>query len=130
MPISHDDALRSKFSVLELEKQRALADYEEARLADNEYGVAYASDTLLEIQNKLDALHRIGSNYVLAQQTQQQGNRYGLSADEVAIANGIAGNDPHMSNDQRQQLYLQQKQKLNFMRATGQYRDDQGTVKR
>lgn len=130
MPISHEDAIRADFDRLQFEKQRALADYEQARLCEDYDGVAHASITLREVEGHLHTLDRIASNYVMSRQQQQQGNRYGLSPDEVTIAHGIASNDPNMTADQREALYAQQKQKLQFMRATGQYRDDQGSVRR
>lgn len=129
MPINHDEIIRAQFDGLQLDRQRALNDYEASRLADDHAGVMYSADSLLQIDAKIAALDKIASGYVMAQQA-PQGNRYGLSADEVEIANGIAGNDPHMTNDQRQALYAQQRQRLQFLRASGQYRDDQGTVRR
>ena len=76
----------------------------------------YSANKILEVDQKLAALNNIANNYV-AQQQQPQGNRYGLSDDEVSIANGINGGDENLSNDQRQQIYAQQRQKLRHMRA-------------
>lgn len=67
----------------------------------------------------------------------QPQNRYGLSADEVQIAKDMASNDrelsamlPDAALERRMQIYAEQKAKYQQMRQTGEYRDDQGTVRR
>jgi hypothetical protein len=89
-----------------------------------------AADEILTVDQKKLALDRIANQYVAQQQVQPQGNRYGLSKDEVDVAHGIASSDQRMTKDDREQLYAQNKAKLARMRATGEYRDDQGTVRR
>lgn len=128
MPYDYPTIIRAQFDGLQLDRQRTQTEMERCRLCEDEDGTMYAANALLEINAKLAALDNVAKNYVTAQHL--PANRYGLTQDEIEIANGIAGSDPHMTQDQRQQLYLQNKQKLQYMRATGQYRDDQGTVRR
>ena len=125
MPFDHNQVLQAQFQQLASERARAYADYENGRLAEDEYSTMNAANLIVEADAKLAALNNIANNYVAAQQ-QPQGNRYGLNPDEVQIAHGIAGHDPHITLEQRELVYAQNKQKLQHMRATGQYRDDQG----
>jgi hypothetical protein len=52
---------------------------------------------------------------------QVQGNRFGLTQDELDIAKSCNLSD---------ESYARNKNLLQYRRATGQYRDDQGSVKR
>ena len=55
------------------------------------------------------------------------GNKYRLSQDEMDIAHGSFGNLP---KEEREKIYFENKQRYQHARATGAYRDDQGTVRR
>jgi hypothetical protein len=57
-------------------------------------------------------------------------SRWGLSKDEQEIAHGISGGDPRLSKEDREKIYLENKNKLRHMRQTGEYRDDQGRASR
>ena len=55
--------------------------------------------------------------------------RYGVSPDTLSVAKSWTS-DPRVPDSERVETYLKNKQKLQHMRQTGEYRDDQGTVTR
>lgn len=89
----------------------------------------------IEVQKQM--AHQIAVHDARAMRSVQPQNRYGLSADEVQIAKDMASNDrelsamrPDAALERRMQIYAEQKAKYQQMRQTGEYRDDQGTVRR
>ncbi len=78
----------------------------------------------------MDALNSMAREAYAQQMPRANASRYGLSPDEVAIARGISGSDRNLSNDDRERMYAEQKARYQHMRATGEYRDDQGQVRR
>ena len=129
MAYEHSAIIKAQYQQLAEDRARAVADLESGRIGEDGWSTMDAGNRILEADMKLAALDNIANTYVASQQ-QPQGHRYGLSRDEVEIAAGIAGNDPHLTQDQRELVYAQNKQKLRNMRASGAYRDDQGTVRR
>jgi hypothetical protein len=116
----HEDIIKLQHERLVAERGAAVADLENSRFTENEYGTMDAADRIIQADAKLAALGRIADQYV-AQQQVPQGNRYGLNQDEQDVAKASGLTD---------EQYYQNRQKLRHLRATGQYRDDQGTVKR
>jgi len=49
--------------------------------------------------------------------SQPRGNQFGLSKDEVDIAHGISGGDASLTNEQRERVYAQNKQRLRVHEA-------------
>jgi hypothetical protein len=129
MAYEHNAVIQAQYHQLEAERARALAEYEAGRVNEDEFSTMSAADRILEIDQKRTALDRIAQNFVAARQ-QPQGNQYGLNEDEIAVAHGIASNDPRMSKDDRERLYAEKRQQLRAMRANGSYRDDPGRVSR
>ena len=129
MAFQHEDVIAAQALNLENERVQALAEYEAGRVNNDNYGCMAAANRILEIDAKRDALDRIASNYLAGQQRQQsqQSNRFGLSNDELAVAENSHSSG---TRDQRIEQYARNKQRLQHMRATGAYRDDQGTVRR
>jgi hypothetical protein len=130
MAYEHESVIKAQYQQLTADRAAAVAEYEAQRIAEDQYGTMSAADRILEADAKLAALNRIADTYVAGQQSAQPQNRYGLSKDEQEVAHGLASGDRTMTNDQREQTYAENKQKLRHMRATGQYRDDQGLVRR
>jgi hypothetical protein len=126
----HDDVIKAQFDRLAAERARVVGEYEGARLSEDADSVMYAADKITEIDAKIAALNQIANNFVVGQQRAQPQNKYGLNKDEQEIARGLASGDRSMSDEDRQRVYAEQKAKYQRMRATGQYRDDQGTVRR
>lgn len=130
MAYSYEEIMQAQAERLQAEHTQASAELESARLYSDPDGVNAAADRILQIDNSMDALRVRAQRYYSAQQSQPQGNKYGLSPDEIEIARGVASGDRRMSNDERERLYAENKSRYQRMRATGEYRDDQGTVRR
>jgi mitochondrial fission protein ELM1 len=130
VPYEHRDVILAQHNKLIAERARVVGEYEEARLGEYADAVMYAADKLTEIDAKIGALNQIANNLVASQQQAQPQNKYGLSKDEVAVARGIGGGDPKLTNDDRERIYAENRAKYQRMRATGEYRDDQGSVRR
>jgi hypothetical protein len=128
MAYEHESIIRAQYQQLAEERARAYADLEAGRVSEDQYTTMDAGNRILEADMKRAALDNIAHKYVSSQQ-QPRGNQFGLNQDEVDIANGIAGGDQTITNEQRQRAYAQNKERLRYMRATGAYRDDQGTTR-
>ena len=129
MAFEHRDILVAQYEELNSARAKALGNYESARLDEDAQGAMSAAATIVDCDARLQMLDKIAAGFV-AQQQPPQGNRYGLSNDEVEIAHGTASADKSLTDDAREQIYAQNKMKLRQMRASGQYRDDQGRVTR
>jgi hypothetical protein len=127
---THEDVIRAQYDRLTSERARAAGDYESARIDEDVHGVMSAADRIVEIDARIGALGQIANNYIAGQQRAQPTNKYGLSRDEIAIARGNGSGDPRLTNDDRDRIYAEQKSRYQRMRSTGEYRDDQGTVRR
>ena len=127
MAYSHDAGIKAKHEKLVQDYALANADYEAARLAEDALAFNEAQDRLLEIENKMHSLGRITSNYVSQQQQQPRGNAYGLSNEEIEVAKASHSGG---TVEDRIKEYAQNKARYQHMRATGEYRDDQGMVRR
>jgi hypothetical protein len=126
MAYSYEDIIRSQYEAKAAERAQALADLEAARINENAVDTMAAADRIVDIDKSVGALDRIANQYVSSQQ-QPQGNRYGLSPTEVEVAhNSFSG----VSKEEKERSYSENKQKLRYLRQTGAYRDDQGSVRR
>ena len=130
MPYDHRDVILAQHNKLIAERARVVGEYEEARLGEYADAVMYAADKITEIDAKIGALNQIANNFVAGQQRQQPQNKYGLNKDEQEVARGLASGDRTMSDDDRERVYAEQKARYQRMRATGEYRDDQGSIRR
>ena len=125
MAFEHRSVIQAQAERIAADRAEAVARYESGRISENEYETMDAANAILDLDQKRAALDRIAQTFV-NQQNQPRGNQFGLNQDEVDIANGIAGSDKTITNEQRQQAYAANKQRLRQMRANGSYRDDQG----
>jgi hypothetical protein len=127
MAYSYQQILQSQYESKAAERAQALADLEASRLAEDPSGTMDAANRVIEIDKSVGALDRIANQYVASQQQQPQGNKYGLSAQEVEVAhNSFSG----VSKEERERSYRENRDKLRHMRATGEYSDSQGKVTR
>jgi hypothetical protein len=124
---SHTDVLIAQGESLETERGRALAEYEHARISEDGDRTMAAADRIVDIDARRAALDRIANHFVAAEQSRPRGNAYGLSDDEMDIARNSHGSG---TVEDRVKEYAQNKARYQHMRATGAYRDDQGTVRR
>jgi hypothetical protein len=126
MAYEHESIIRAQYQQLAEDRARAVADLESGRISEDQYTTMDAGNRILEADMKVSALNNIANQFVAGQQ-RPQGNQYGLSKDEQDIAHGIASADTSLTNQERERAYAVNRDKLRYMRATGQYRDDQGT---
>jgi hypothetical protein len=125
MAYEHKSVIQAQYERLNADRAEALARYESGRISEDEWTTMDAANAILDLDQKRAALDRIAQTFVASQQ-QPAGNKFGLNDDEVTIANGTASADKTISNEERQRAYAFHKDRLRHMRATGQYRDDQG----
>jgi hypothetical protein len=139
---SYSQILAAQWEVAQAENASANAALEDARLREDPHDVQAAVDRLIANNNVVQQLNQAA---VALQQPQQQApagfgddvredhvelaQRYGLSPQQIGIAVNWT-TDPNMSDEVKVKRYCENVNKLSRMRATGQYRDDQGTVKR
>lgn len=124
MAYSYEQILAAHQQRISDEYAQAAAEFEAARVSENAYGVTEAADRILALDQARTALAARVNFHAASQQQQPQGNKYGLSDDEMEVAKNShsAG-----TSDQRIEEYARNKQRYQHARATGQYRDDQGT---
>jgi len=128
MPYDYGSIMQAQAQRIEADQAQAVADLEAARRNEDADGTMYAAGRILELDAQRAALDQRASQYLASQQQhQRQGNKYGLSPDELEIAHGAGGD---MSKEEKEELYARNRDKLRYTRATGQYRDDQGRVGR
>jgi hypothetical protein len=121
LPYSYQDILLAQEQRLQARRASAVADLESARLREDADGVAYAADEILRVDTDFSRLTTIANQFVAQQQAAAPRNKYNLSDDEVEVARGIAGNDPSLSDDDRERIYAEQRYRHRHLTATGQY---------
>jgi hypothetical protein len=104
----------------------AEADFRRATLNNDVEEQARASMEMASLRVQRNEYHAMAAQHAQSLRVQQQ--RSPLSDDERDIAHSHP--DPKMSNEAKEALYLHNKQRYQHARATGAYRDDQGTVRR
>ncbi|QOZ45441.1 hypothetical protein XH89_19585 [Bradyrhizobium sp. CCBAU 53340] len=92
----------------------AVADMEAGRVANDADRVADAADRILVLDATRQALATRANRYFADLQQQPKGSQFGLSQDEVEIAN---------ASGLSEQEYAENRDRLRMMRATGRYRD-------
>ena len=109
---------------------------EAARVSEDLATVNAASDAILRVDHDYQQLQKYANNLAAQtqqQQRQQQYNRHGFTATEIDVAlNSFQDRPdlPRLSREQKLDLYRANKDKYWQMRNSGQYRDDQGVVRR
>jgi hypothetical protein len=128
MAYEYDQIIQAQAARLQAARAQATADLEAARHAEDPERVNQAADDILRLDADMDRLGNIASRFYSQQQARPQESKFGLSNDEIDVARSHP--DPHMTNEQKEELYARNRQRYQHMRATGQYRDDQGYVRR
>jgi hypothetical protein len=99
--------------------QRAAAD-------GDTYAGRTASQALASLRVQKNEYIAMSTQHAASLRPAPGSSRYGLSKDEQTIAHGISGGDSRLTKEDRERIYLENKQKLAQARADGSYRDDQG----
>lgn len=126
MAFEYPDIIKAQYETLAQQRAQATADLEAARISEDSYSTMEASNRIVDADMRRAQVDQIANRYVASQQQAPQGNRYGLSQDEVDIAKNMFSGDSRMKQEDREKIYAEQKSRLRHLRATGQYRDDQG----
>lgn len=100
--------------------------YRQAEIYDDVDGMAHAAQQMAGLRASARELDMMARDAYAAQP--RNVNRFGLSKDEIEVANTHP--DSSMTQDQKQEVYARNKQRYQHMRQTGEYRDDQGSVRR
>jgi hypothetical protein len=142
MAYSHRDVIAAQAESLAVQRARALNDYEAARLSEDNDGTMAAADQIVEIDARAAALSRIANNLaagsraapLAGEDEMSRGDallarKYGITAQQLGIAKGWTA-DSRMSDEQKVTTYIENTNRYRQARASGQYRDDQGTVRR
>jgi hypothetical protein len=136
------DIILDKHERLQVQRQQTLLELEIARQREDADGTRYAADQIIAIDGDIDRLNRVANAYVNQQQPSAYGfdndtprkhvelaQRHGVSPDRIGIALNWT-TDPTMTDDEKVKTYMENTRRYEHDRATGRYRDDQGTVKR
>jgi hypothetical protein len=139
---TYEQIIRAQYEVAEAEHASANAALEDARLREDPHDVQAAVDRIIANNNVVQQLNQAA----MTMQRQQQPSAYGFDSDtprkhvELAQRHGVSPDrigialnwttDQGMSDDEKVRTYMENVRRLAHERATGQYRDDQGTVKR
>ena len=129
MAYEYESIIKAQYETIAQQRAQASADLEAARLAEDSYNVMDSANRIVDADMRRAQVDQIANQYVASQQ-RPRGNQFGLSDDEVSIARGISGGDSSLTNTDRERIYAENRNKLRHMRATGEYRDDQGSVRR
>ncbi|WP_316225061.1 MULTISPECIES: hypothetical protein [unclassified Bradyrhizobium] len=128
MSYSYEAILSAQAQRIAAERSQQVAELEAGRMAEDPDRVAYAANRILELDAQEAALAQRANTYYTQAPAMRQ-NPHGLTDDEVEVArNSFTRSDMNLSDEQRLELYARQKARLQELRRTGQYRDDQGTV--
>jgi hypothetical protein len=107
----------------------AVADFHLAQSSGDTDLAAEAAVRMASVEATAREFHSLASRAAAPQGGAAAIDRYGLNETEREVAKSWT-NDANISEDQRLRTYAEQKQRYQHQRATGQYRDDQGTVRR
>lgn len=127
MAYNYTDIMLAQDERISIEQAQATAELEAARLNEDYPGTLAASQRILELDVQRSALAQRAQQFAASQRAQPQGNKYGLTDEEVEVAKASHGAG---TDEERIAEYARNKQRYQHMRATGEYRDDQGTVRR
>jgi hypothetical protein len=140
---TYQQILAAQYEVAQAENASASAALEDARLREDPSDVQAAVDRLVSNNMVIQQLNQAAATMQQQQAPQpaagfgddvradhvELAQRYGLSPQQIGIAVNWT-TDPNISDEVKVKRYVENTHKLSRMRASGQYRDDQGTVKR
>ncbi|WP_316159802.1 hypothetical protein [Bradyrhizobium sp. SZCCHNRI20481] len=130
MSYSYDEILVAQGQRIEAERAQQVAELEAGRMSEDPDRVNDAANRILELDAQYAALaQRANSYYAQGQAHARQANPHGLNDQEMEVAANFS-QDPSLSREQKLEIYARQKARYQHMRRTGEYRDDQGTVRR
>jgi hypothetical protein len=123
------DIMQNQLERIDTEAAQRAAELEAARIAEDAAGVDWAAREILRLDADRAQLAVRARDFDARQRAQPQRHKYGLSPDEIEVARNFT-TDPKLSNDDKEKLYAEQRNRYRQARANGSYRDDQGRVTR
>ena len=135
MAWTYEESLAASYQANQIEQRRALTELDAAHQCEDWAGLEHAKARLREAEGEERWLREKAQNLQRQQQAAQAAprNKHGFSNTEVDVAlNSFQDRPdlPRLTREQKLDLYQANKQKYWAMRNSGQYRDDQGTVRR
>jgi hypothetical protein len=109
--------------------QGAVAEFKQAQLAGDDQSMVDAANRIASLRSAQQQVIPMYNEAVNPAPAAPPVNRYGLTATEAEVAKNFT-HDPGLSEDDKMRTYAEQRNRLRHMRQTGEYRDDQGVVKR
>jgi hypothetical protein len=107
--------------------QAKISDYHYAQSNGDVDGMASAAMEMAGLEATAREFNNLANRAANPQQGAGAVDRWGLNADEREVAKNWT-NDPDVSEDQKFRTYAEQKQKYQYQRQAGIYRDDQGRI--
>jgi hypothetical protein len=127
MPYSYESIMQAQFERIDTETAQRAAELEAARIAEDAAGVNWAAKEILQLDAERERLAVRARNLDAQQRAQPQRHPSGLTQAEIDVAK----NSHSMGTvEDRIREYSANKAKYQHQRATGQYRDDQGSIRR
>lgn len=105
------------------------AAFRRAELSGDQEEMVRASMAIASYRATAREYNSMAAEHAQGMQAARPANAHGLSDQEVEVAKNWTG-DNHMTADDKLRIYAENKARYQRMRASGEYRDDQGTVRR
>jgi hypothetical protein len=132
MAWTYGQSLAASWEESQIDQRRALADIDEAHLNEDWSALQAAKNRLRDAEQHAAWISRKANMLHDQQQAAQArpASKYGLRSDEDQIALSLPNRPdlPKLTDDQKRQIYLYNKNKLAAMRRAGTYDDTQGRV--
>jgi hypothetical protein len=132
MAYRYEDLMLAKGERIQAEKAAALADLEASRLREDAEGCDYAQSQILRLDSDYEKLCGYANRYMAQNQQRQPTNRFHLSETEREVAEASLPDRPDMPKltaDQKHEIYYRNRDRLNRMKASGEYSTTQGMAK-
>ena len=138
MAFDHKDVIQAQYQQIASDRAAAVGTYESARINEDTDATMFAANAIIEADARLAALNRIANNLVasnrqapLAGEDEMSRNdallarKYGLTGTQLSVAKGWTS-DANLKDEDKVRTYIENANRYHGMRASGQYRDDQG----
>jgi hypothetical protein len=142
MPFDYSAIMQAQYERIAADQAQAAAELEAARQIEDAHGTHTAATRILELDAQANALAQRANQYVARQSAPMMPGsedlshrdialcqKYGISPTELPVAKGWTA-DPRLSDEAKVEQFAQNRARYQHARASGQYRDDQGVVRR
>ena len=142
MAFDHKDVIQAQYQQIAADRAAAVGSYESSRLNEDSDGTMSAANAIIEADARLAALNRIANNLTagsrqaplagedeMSRSDAALARHYGLTGTQLAVAKGWTS-DNRMSDEAKVRTYIENTNRYRQARASGQYRDDQGSIRR